>query len=62
MTEPNYSELEENNPHLDKNKPYPLSDLLVVDFTHVLSGPTCTRMLAADGENINFIVQRYGKF
>ena len=38
MTEPKYDELEENNPHLDKDKPYPLSGLLVVDFTHVLSG------------------------
>lgn len=46
MTEPNYADLENQNPHLDKNKPYPLAGLLVVDFTHVLSGPTCTRMLA----------------
>lgn len=39
MSEPNY-------PHLDKNKPYPLAGILVIDFTHVLSGPTCSRMLA----------------
>lgn len=36
MSEPNY-------PHLDKNKPYPLAEILVIDFTHVLSGPTCSR-------------------
>ncbi len=39
MSEPNY-------PHLDKNQPYPLAGILLIDFTHVLSGPTCSRMLA----------------
>ena len=30
MTEPNYAELEAKNSHLDKNKPYPLSGMLVI--------------------------------
>lgn len=29
MSEPNY-------PHLDKNDPYPLAGILVIDFTHGL--------------------------
>lgn len=45
MSEPNYAKLEASNPHLDKEKPYPLAGILVVDFTHVLSGPTCTRIV-----------------
>ncbi len=60
MTEPKYDELEENNPHLDKDKPYPLSGLLVVDFTHVLSGPTCTRMLADAGARVIHIERKTG--
>lgn len=60
MTEPKYDELEENNPHLDKDKPYPLSGLLVVDFTHVLSGPTCTRMLADAGARVLHIERKTG--
>lgn len=28
MTEPNYAELEAKNSHLDKNKPYPLSNVI----------------------------------
>ena len=29
-----------------------LSDYTVVDFTHVLAGPTCTRMLVEMGANV----------
>lgn len=60
MTEPNYAELEAKNSHLDKNKPYPLSGMLVIDFTHVLSGPTCTRMLADSGAQVIHIERKTG--
>ena len=60
MTEPNYADLENQNPHLDKNKPYPLTGLLVVDFTHVLSAPTCTRMLADSGARVIHIERKTG--
>lgn len=60
MVEPNYRELEANNPHLDKNKPYPLAGILVVDFTYVLSGPTCTRMLADAGARVIHVERKTG--
>ncbi|RVU70826.1 MULTISPECIES: CaiB/BaiF CoA-transferase family protein [Lactobacillus] len=57
---PNYEKLEADNPHLDKNKAYPLAGVLVVDFTHVLSGPTCTRMLADAGARVIHIERPTG--
>lgn len=60
MSEPNYADLENKNPHLDKSKPYPLEGILVVDFTHVLSGPTCTRMLADAGARVLHVERKTG--
>jgi CoA:oxalate CoA-transferase len=38
--------------HLDPGKPHALEHVTVVDFTRVLAGPTCTRMLADAGARI----------
>lgn len=38
--------------HNDPTKPHALEGILVIDFTRVLSGPTCTRMLADAGARI----------
>jgi CoA:oxalate CoA-transferase len=38
--------------HLDPNKPYPLAGVTVIDFSRVLAGPTCARMLADAGARV----------
>lgn len=60
MSEPNYAKLEADNPRLDKEKPCPLAEILVMDFTYVLLGPTCTRVLANAGARVIHIERKIG--
>src|SRR5215472_15506338 len=38
--------------HLDPTKPFPLSGFTAIDFSRVLAGPTCGRMLADAGVRV----------
>lgn len=49
---PNYQKIRNNNPLLNQSKPYPLKELLVIDFSRVLAGPYCAKMLADAGARV----------
>lgn len=57
---PNYQKFQNNNPLLNQLKPYPLKGLLVIDFSRVLVGPYCAKMLADAGADqvISYLLKK----